>query len=179
MSICVCRRNKKRKKTIETALKEDKKMTEVSRRGEIKVEINTTVELERFINAQHAWEKRKKKSKEWNWKYPTTLLFKYKMTAKEKVKKKKEKTWHFDSTWLSLVSLFSHRSSTRKRKEKKEKTPPRLGLVFFDGVLESSVCLELLSTRRELVRMRMNKRGGWNENRDNIYIYRENAAGRC
>lgn len=64
MSICVCRRNKKRKKTIETALKEDKKMTEVSRRGEIKVEINTTVELERFINAQHAWEKRKKKSKE-------------------------------------------------------------------------------------------------------------------
>jgi hypothetical protein len=32
------------------------------------------------------------------------------------------------------------------------------------------VCLELLSTRRELVRMRMNKRGGWNENRDNIYI---------
>jgi hypothetical protein len=61
----VCQRNKKRKKTIETALKEDKKMTEVSRRGEIKVEINTKVEkLERFINAQHAWEKRKKKSKE-------------------------------------------------------------------------------------------------------------------
>lgn len=90
----------------------------------------------------------------------------------------KEKTWHFDSTWLSLVSLFSH-TGLQQGKEKNRKTPSRLGLVFFDGVLESSVCLELLSTRRELVRMRMNKRGGWNENRDNIYRERERERGRA
>jgi hypothetical protein len=80
---------------------------------------------------------------------------------------------------LSSLSLFSQVFNKEKKRKERKKTPPRLGLVFFDGVLESSVCLELLSTRRELVRMRMNKRGGWNENRDNIYIYRENAAGRC